>query len=228
MSELKCGEACKGGEACSNSRIYISGLPKGVTADEVVEHFGNIGVVARERPKGRGVFPDMMPHRVKFYGNDDCLVQYEDSHAAHAAPSFFNESDFKGSTIKVELAEKKPNQGLEGEGRGGPPGGGGAYGGGGGAYGGRGGSYGGRGGGGHYGPRGGGDDRGGRGRGDGDRRRDDDRSRGRDDGPYRRDRYDDRASGRGDPRRDDRSRDRGRDDRDAPRRRSRSRDRGRR
>eukprot|EP00635_Sarcinochrysidales_sp_CCMP3193_P015725 CAMPEP_0118888966 /NCGR_PEP_ID=MMETSP1166-20130328/116_1 /TAXON_ID=1104430 /ORGANISM="Chrysoreinhardia sp, Strain CCMP3193" /LENGTH=138 /DNA_ID=CAMNT_0006827547 /DNA_START=81 /DNA_END=493 /DNA_ORIENTATION=- len=129
---LKCGPACKGGDACSNSRIYISHLPKGVTADQVVSHFGNIGVVARERPRGRGVFPDMMPHRVKFYGNDDCLLQYEDSHAAHAAPSFFDDSDFNGSTIKVELAEKKPNQGLDADAAPGgrDSGGGGHYGGG--------------------------------------------------------------------------------------------------
>jgi len=77
-----------------------------------VEYFGGLGVVSRERPKGRGVFPDMMPYRIKFYGNNDCLLQYEDSHAAHAAPSFFDGTEFLGSKIKVELAEKKPNQGL--------------------------------------------------------------------------------------------------------------------
>ena len=159
MVNLKCDETCKGGDNCTNSRIYISGLPKGCTADDVTDMFGGLGTIARERPQGRGVFPDMMPYRVKFYGNDDCLLHYEDPHAAHAAPSFFDGQELKGSKLHVEMAEKKPNQGLPagyyippeakgqsyggggGAGRGGgpprgnygPPGGG--YGGGGGGYG---------------------------------------------------------------------------------------------
>ena len=109
---LKCDETCKGGDNCTNSRIYISGLPKGCTADDVTDMFGGLGTIARERPQGRGVFPDMMPYRVKFYGNDDCLLHYEDPHAAHAAPSFFDGQELKGSKLHVEMAEKKPNQGL--------------------------------------------------------------------------------------------------------------------
>ena len=159
MVNLKCDETCKGGDNCTNSRIYISGLPKGCTADDVTDMFGGLGTIARERPQGRGVFPDMMPYRVKFYGNDDCLLHYEDPHAAHAAPSFFDGQELKGSKLHVEMAEKKPNQGLPagyyippeakgqsyggggGAGRGGgPPRGnygppGGNYGGGGGGYG---------------------------------------------------------------------------------------------
>ena len=87
MVNLKCDETCKNGDNCTNSRVYISGLPKGCTADNVCDMFSGLGTIARERPQGRGVFPDMMPFRVKFYGNDDCLLHYEDSHAAHAAPS---------------------------------------------------------------------------------------------------------------------------------------------
>ena len=159
MVNLKCDETCKGGDNCTNSRIYISGLPKGCTADDITDMFGGLGTIARERPQGRGVFPDMMPYRVKFYGNDDCLLHYEDPHAAHAAPSFFDGQELKGSKLHVEMAEKKPNQGLPagyyippeakgqsyggggGAGRGGgPPRGnygppGGNYGGGGGGYG---------------------------------------------------------------------------------------------
>ena len=54
----------------------------------------------------------MMPYRVKFYGNDDCLLHYEDPHAAHAAPSIFDGQELKGSKLHVEMAEKKPTQGL--------------------------------------------------------------------------------------------------------------------
>mmetsp|Transcript_19255 Transcript_19255/g.58360 ORF Transcript_19255/g.58360 Transcript_19255/m.58360 type:complete len:153 (-) Transcript_19255:358-816(-) len=114
MVELKCDPegSCKMGDACTNSRVYVSNLPRGCTAEDIADSFGGLGVIARERPSGRGVFPDMMPHRIKFYGNDDCLIQYEDSHAAHAAPSFFDGTEMKGSKLHVEMAEKKPNQGL--------------------------------------------------------------------------------------------------------------------
>ena len=228
MVNLKCDETCKGGDNCTNSRIYISGLPKGCTADDITDMFGGLGTIARERPQGRGVFPDMMPYRVKFYGNDDCLLHYEDPHAAHAAPSFFDGQELKGSKLHVEMAEKKPNQGLpagyyippeaKGQsyggggqgGRGGPPGPRGNYGPPGGNYG---------GGGGYGGPRR--DDR----RGGGDYGRRDDRR------DYdRRDRRDDYGRDRS---RRSRSRDRDRDRRgyggDRGRdRRSRSRSRGRR
>ena len=228
MVNLKCDETCKGGDNCTNSRIYISGLPKGCTADDITDMFGGLGTIARERPQGRGVFPDMMPYRVKFYGNDDCLLHYEDPHAAHAAPSFFDGQELKGSKLHVEMAEKKPNQGLpagyyippEAKGQ--------SYGGGGGA---------GRGGGpprGNYGPPGGGYGGGGGGYGRGpprDDRRGDYGGRRDDRRDYdRRDRRDDYGRDRS---RRSRSRDRDRDRRgyggDRGRdRRSRSRSRGRR
>ena len=40
MVNLKCDETCKGGDNCTNSRIYISGLPKGCTADDITDMFG--------------------------------------------------------------------------------------------------------------------------------------------------------------------------------------------
>lgn len=47
-------------ETCTNSRIYVSNLPANATAEELVELFSSIGLVARERPKGRGVFKDQV------------------------------------------------------------------------------------------------------------------------------------------------------------------------
>ena len=47
---LKCDETCKGGDNCTNSRIYISGLPKGCTSDDITDMFGGLGTIARERP----------------------------------------------------------------------------------------------------------------------------------------------------------------------------------
>lgn len=83
-----------------------------------------------------------MPHKVKLYSDNDGLIEYEDSSAAHAAPNFFDGHEIRGSKIKVELAEKKapppgfvpPSRG--GGGGGGATRGGGGYGGGGGGGGG--------------------------------------------------------------------------------------------
>lgn len=55
---LPCGPNCD--ESCTNARIYISNLPEGVTEDEIVKLFSGIGIIARERPKGRGVFKDQV------------------------------------------------------------------------------------------------------------------------------------------------------------------------
>ena len=115
--------------------------------------FGGLGDDRPRAAPGRGVFPDMMPYRVKLYGNDDCLLHYEDPHAAPRGPSFFDGQELKGSKLHVdgrEEAEPGPTRrvlraprprasptALGGAGRGGrpprqhgPPGGG--YGGGGG------------------------------------------------------------------------------------------------
>lgn len=77
----------------------------------------------------------------------EATVTYDDANAAQSAITWFNNKEFRGSTIKVQLATKKDNwSGGRGGGRGG--------GGGGGGGGGRG--FGGGGGGGFGGGRGGG------------------------------------------------------------------------
>jgi len=43
------------------------------------------------------VFKDQMPFKIKIYpGNTDCVLQYVDASAAHAAPGFFNGHELKG------------------------------------------------------------------------------------------------------------------------------------
>ena len=129
------------GNGCTNTRIYVSNLPPGVEAADIVTLFAGLGTVARERPKGmvwsytpgffflllyfflldarspcfplyrgRGVFKDQMPHRLKLYGKDDCLLFFEEASTAHSAPNFYNGAEFKGSKIKVELAQAIPGQ----------------------------------------------------------------------------------------------------------------------
>ncbi|KAF4320648.1 hypothetical protein BBO99_00005442 [Phytophthora kernoviae] len=141
------------------ARIYISDLPTDITSDELQEMFGAIGIVAREKQK-RG-YKDQWPFKIKIYTDNDgkakgdAVLTYEDANAARTAPEFFNGSEIRGKTIKVELAGKPepPVGGWHGGGGGGGGRRGGRFGGGGDRYG------GGRGGGGGYGRYGGGGDR---------------------------------------------------------------------
>lgn len=94
------------------TKIYVSGLPANTTEEMLVEHFSISGKIARKRPhKGRG-FPDQWPYNIKLYRDDngvfkgDALITYEDPNAASTAPSFFDGSDFFGSTISVQPARK--------------------------------------------------------------------------------------------------------------------------
>jgi hypothetical protein len=111
-----CSKACNP-EVCTNRRVYIENMPDGVKADEIAEIFGGIGALTRERPKGRGVYKDEMPFKIKLYpGGKDCVIQYDDANASHNAPGFFDGEDWKGSKIKCSLAKKKPGHGLPVEG----------------------------------------------------------------------------------------------------------------
>eukprot|EP00208_Stichococcus_sp_RCC1054_P001442 CAMPEP_0206142158 /NCGR_PEP_ID=MMETSP1473-20131121/15841_1 /ASSEMBLY_ACC=CAM_ASM_001109 /TAXON_ID=1461547 /ORGANISM="Stichococcus sp, Strain RCC1054" /LENGTH=138 /DNA_ID=CAMNT_0053537043 /DNA_START=244 /DNA_END=657 /DNA_ORIENTATION=- len=114
--------------------IYVEGLPEGVSIDEVAEHFGSIGVVKFDKKKNQKkvwLYKDKATGKPK----GDGTVTYEDPFSAASAVSWFNGKEFKGSTIKVTLAEKKEEDYSRG-GRG-------SYGGGGGGRGGRGGRGGG-------------------------------------------------------------------------------------
>ena len=70
--------------------------------------FGQLGTLARERPKERGVFKDQMPYRVKFFKDNDAQVQYEDACTAMSAIDFFNGEELKGNKIKVQMARLVP------------------------------------------------------------------------------------------------------------------------
>lgn len=53
----------------TNNKIYITGLPPNVTAEELQEKFGMIGVVARKKQK-RG-YPDQWPYKINIYLGSD-------------------------------------------------------------------------------------------------------------------------------------------------------------
>jgi len=94
----------------TNDRIYVSGLAASVTEDDLAELFGQIGQLKRERQK-RG-YPDQWPYKIKLYkpGQEggDGVLSYEDPSAAQAAPGWFNGTELKGATIKVQMASKPP------------------------------------------------------------------------------------------------------------------------
>lgn len=95
----------------TSARIYITGLPEGTTEDELAEHFGMLGKVARKKQK-RG-YPDQWPWKISLYIDEsgkwkgDGTLTFEDPNAPQSAPQFFHNSDFKGSKITVEMASEK-------------------------------------------------------------------------------------------------------------------------
>lgn len=114
--------------------VYVSGLAKDVTEDDLAERFGAIGILKldkKTRERKIWIYKDKTTGEPK----GDALVTYEDPAAAAAAVNWFNGSELKGSKINVELARKKdppPASTWQRRGGGGGGGGGGYRGGGGG------------------------------------------------------------------------------------------------
>ncbi len=123
----------------SNNKIYITGLPPNVKAEDLQSVFGLLGTVARKKQK-RG-YPDQWPYKINIYEDPsgkckgDAALTYEDPNAAQSAPSFFNDTELPnhpGFKMTVVMADVKETDAYGGGGGGG----GGGYGkGGGGDYG---------------------------------------------------------------------------------------------
>jgi RNA recognition motif-containing protein len=141
--------------------IYVGNLAWAVTADDLLDLFGQHGKVARAQ-----VITDRETGRSRGFG----FVEMEDDAEAQKAIEALNGFNHNNRPLMVNEARPREERGPGGGGRGGygGGGGGGGYGGGGGGYGGGGGGYGG-GGGGYGGGRGG--SGGGRGVGGSDRGR---------------------------------------------------------
>lgn len=161
--------------------IFVSGMDPSLTEDDIQQHFGSIGLIKvnihfklihlnysnltvlknlQQKDKRTGK-PKIWLYKNKETGESkgEATVTYEDTNAAQSAISWFGDRDFKGSTIKVSLAQRE-NTWNKGGGKKMGGGGGGRGGGRGGYGGGRGGDdggndYGNRGGGGRGGDRGG-------------------------------------------------------------------------
>jgi RNA recognition motif-containing protein len=95
-----------------NDTIYIQGLPKTMTDEDLISFFGSIGQIRMVRGKGRERLikkPHVWLYKDKITGQlkGDATVSYEDPHTAPAAVNWFHGKDYQGNTLKVSLAEKK-------------------------------------------------------------------------------------------------------------------------
>ncbi|XP_055685638.1 uncharacterized protein LOC129791467 [Lutzomyia longipalpis] len=120
--------------------IFVSGMDTSVTEQEIMNHFGAIGVIKKDK---KTMKPKIWVYKDKQTGESkgEATVTYDDANAAKSAISWFDGGDFNGSTIKVSLAQRPGNNwqargGGRGGGRGGFGGGRGGHGGGGGGGGG--------------------------------------------------------------------------------------------
>ncbi|XP_070165172.1 RNA-binding protein cabeza isoform X3 [Polyergus mexicanus] len=140
------------GMVTQEDTIFVSGMDPSISEEEICQHFGAIGVIKHDKRTGK---PKIWMYKDKNTGKSkgEATVTYDDQNAARSAISWFDGKDFKGCTIKVQIAQHKSS--WQGNRIGGSRGGGGR-GRGGGGFGGRGGSDRDD----HH--RGGGDDRGGR------------------------------------------------------------------
>jgi len=101
--------------------IFIQGLG---SEDEMAlaQHFGSIGIIKNDKKTGKPkifVYKDKMTGRPK----GEATVTYDDTSAASAAIEWFNDKEYNGNIIKVELAQRKQWQPGGGGGRGGRGGG---------------------------------------------------------------------------------------------------------
>lgn len=98
--------------APSNGTVYVCNLPEGTDENMLAEHFGTIGLLKKDKRTGR---PKIWLYRDKETNEPkgDATVTYEDPHAASAAVEWFNNKDFHGSIIEVQMADTKSKDGND-------------------------------------------------------------------------------------------------------------------
>ena len=89
-----------------NDTVYVAGLPDVVTEKDIAAHFGSIGTLKQDK-KRRCDKIWLYRDRDTGLPKGDATVSYADPHAAEAAVSWFNNTEFMGSTLAVSLAERK-------------------------------------------------------------------------------------------------------------------------
>ncbi|GAB5365052.1 hypothetical protein AAMO2058_001023400, partial [Amorphochlora amoebiformis] len=106
-------------EEKENDTIYVSGLPKSITVEQLEQLFGSIGKVKKRRGKGHDRFnwyPVIKIYKDRETGipKGDATVSYEDPHSAGSAPNWFHNKEHFGGVISVQAATKnwKATQGA--------------------------------------------------------------------------------------------------------------------
>lgn len=99
-----------------SDQIYITGLPKSVTEEQISSFFGGIGRIKLDKRKGT---PMIWIYKDKVTGEPkgDATVTYDDPETAPAAIEWFDNKEFLGSIVHVEMSQCK-DKGLPGRGRG--------------------------------------------------------------------------------------------------------------
>jgi RNA recognition motif-containing protein len=79
-------------------KLYVGNLPYNTTEDELREHFEQAGEVASV-----AIITDRDTGRSRGFG----FVEYEDDAAADQAIDLFNEKEFGGRTLRVNVARDR-------------------------------------------------------------------------------------------------------------------------
>nr|CAD7261661.1 unnamed protein product [Timema shepardi] len=95
--------------------VFVSGMSPHMTEEDIAQHFGSIGVIKTDR---RTMKPKIWMYKDKLSGKPkgEATVTYDDSNAAKSAIDWFDGKDFKGSVIKVQIAQHKNNYAAGGRG----------------------------------------------------------------------------------------------------------------
>ena len=91
-----------------NDTVFVSGLPENTTEDQLSDFFGSIGIIKLDKKTGKNkiwIYRDKASGKPK----GEATVTFDDPPTATSAIDWFNGKDFFGSTIKVELAQRKSN-----------------------------------------------------------------------------------------------------------------------
>ncbi|XP_021918776.1 nucleolin-like isoform X6 [Zootermopsis nevadensis] len=123
------GYGDRGDMITQEDTVFVSGMNPALTEEDIQQHFGAIGVIKTDRRSGK---PKIWMYKDKITGKPkgEATVTYDDANAARSAIDWFDGKDFKGSIIKVQMAQHKNNYASGRGGRGGSSGSSGSGGGG--------------------------------------------------------------------------------------------------
>ncbi|GFG34884.1 hypothetical protein Cfor_00099, partial [Coptotermes formosanus] len=99
--------------------VFVSGMSPALTEEDIQQHFGAIVLLTFQTDRRTGK-PKIWMYKDKITGKPkgEATVTYDDANAARSAIDWFDGKDFKGSIIKVQMAQHKNNYGGGRGGRG--------------------------------------------------------------------------------------------------------------